>query len=100
MSDTIHDLNDLQAYRDAILEIARRYHVRRVSVFGSWARGTATPDSDIDFLMEFEPDYTLRDLIRLVQALQTLLGRKVDVADVRQLRDEFRPSILQDARPL
>jgi predicted nucleotidyltransferase len=48
-------------------------------VFGSVARGEATPDSDIDFLVDFEPSSSLLDLAHLEEALTALLGVEVDV---------------------
>jgi hypothetical protein len=99
-TQTIMTLEDLRNHRTAILDLAKQYHARKVSVFGSLVQGTASEDSDIDFLVEFEPDYKLRDLIRLVGALQELLGRRVDVADADNLRDEMRPHILETAEPL
>jgi uncharacterized protein len=98
--ETITTLDDLRRYREAILEIARRHRARTIRVFGSLVRGELSAESDIDFLVEFEPDYKLRDLIRLVQDLQNLLGRRVDVADANNLRDELRPYILKDVQAL
>jgi predicted nucleotidyltransferase len=87
----------LKDKRDAILELAARYGASNVRVFGSVARGEARPDSDVDFLVDFKPDYRLWDHIGLQQDLEDLLGRKVDVAIARNLREEFRPYILRDA---
>ena len=99
-TNPILTLEDLREYRAEILEIGKRFRARKVSVFGSVVQGTANQDSDVDFLVEFEPDYKLRDLIRLTQAWKELLGCKVDVADVNDLRDDLRPYILKDAQPL
>ena len=57
-----------------------------------WVAGTREmgADSDIDFLVEFENGYKLRDHIRLIQGLQRLLGRRVDVVDRRCLREQYR----------
>jgi predicted nucleotidyltransferase len=99
-TDVIATLDDLRKYRTEILEIGKRFRARKVSVFGSLVQGTANEDSDVDFLVEFEPDYKLRDLIRLAQAWQELLGCKVDVADANNLREDLRPYILKDAQLL
>ncbi len=56
-------------------------------------------DSDIDFLVEMESDRSLLDRIALIQDLEDLLGRKVDVA-VKGLREYFREKILRQAIPL
>ncbi|GCL40340.1 hypothetical protein NIES80_00240 [Dolichospermum planctonicum] len=55
-------------------------------VFGSVARGEATADSDVDFLVELKPQSSLFDYIGLMQDLAALLGRKVDIAEPDNLR--------------
>jgi hypothetical protein len=64
------------------------------------ARGEATDDSDIDFLVDFETGYTLWDHIGLVQDLSELLGRRVDVSTDETLRERLRERILREAVPL
>lgn len=86
--------------RDEILRLAARYKAYNVRVFGSVVRGEATPDSDIDFLVEFEPDYKLTDHVRLIADLEQLLGRHVDVAAEANLKEGLRPYILREAIPL
>ena len=73
---------------------------REVAVFGSVLRGELGADSDIDFLVEFEAGYKLRDHIRLTQGLQDLLGRRVEVVDRGSLREELRATILAEAQSL
>jgi uncharacterized protein len=72
-------LENLRAQRDDILRIAAAEKARNVRVFGSVARGDAGPESDIDFLVDFEPDYSLINLSGLHVDLEALLGRKVHV---------------------
>ena len=50
--------------RDEILRVAARYGAYNVRIFGSVARGEAGPDSDIDFLVDMEPDRSLFDVGR------------------------------------
>jgi uncharacterized protein len=71
-----------------------------VRVFGSAARGEAEPDSDIDFLVDFEPGRSLLDLSRLWQDLEELLGRQVDVVEPGGLHWYIRDRVLQEAVPL
>ena len=97
---TIRNLSDLAPYREAILALAREYKAGNVRVFGSVARDEAEPDSDIDLLVDFAPDYSLRHLIRLTQDLERLLGQPVEVVIAGQLREELRDRILADATPL
>ena len=67
----------LRQQRNEILKLASQHGARNVRVFGSAARGEAGTDSDIDFLVELEPDRTLFDLGALVMDLQDLLDRKI-----------------------
>ena len=96
-SETIGSLDDLRRQRERIMELAFQYRARKIAVFGSLARGEAHAESDIDFLVDFEDDYKLRDLIRLTQALGALLGRRVEVVDRQYLREEWRDGILKEA---
>lgn len=83
--------------REAILALARRYRASNVRVFGSVARGEARPDSDLDLLVDFAPDYTLWDKIGLIQDLRALMGRRVDVAVAEDLRAHLREAVLREA---
>ncbi|NWF68109.1 MAG: nucleotidyltransferase domain-containing protein [Chloroflexi bacterium] len=86
--------------REQILQLAAQRKAYHVRVFGSVARHEADQDSDVDFLVDFQPDYSLWDHIGLIQDLQALLGRKVDVAIEKNLHEKLRPAILRDAREL
>lgn len=90
----------LQENREEILKIATQHGAYNLRIFGSVARGEERQDSDVDFLVEMEGDRNLLDRIGLMQDLEDLLGRKVDVATVKVLRDFCRESILKDAVPL
>lgn len=68
-----------------------------VRVFGSTARGDAGPDSDVDFLVEFEEGRSLMDHAALLVDLESLLGRKVDVATLGSLKDRVRERVLKES---
>lgn len=76
-------LEDLREQRDQIVRIAAKHGAHNVRVFGSVARGQARPDSDVDFLVDFDPDRTVLDLSGLILDLEKTLGRRVDVAELR-----------------
>ncbi|MDR7606357.1 MAG: nucleotidyltransferase family protein [Armatimonadota bacterium] len=90
----------LKEKRDEILRVAAKHGARNVRVFGSVVRGEAGDQSDIDFLVEFEPGRSLLDHAGLVLDLEELLGRKVDVVTERGLYWLLRRRILKEARPL
>lgn len=83
--------------REEILGIAAKYGAYNLRVFGSVARGEARPDSDVDFLVELEPGRNLLDRIALIQDLEELLGRKVDVAKPTNLHERIRDKVLKEA---
>ncbi|MDD3621539.1 MAG: nucleotidyltransferase family protein [Methanofollis sp.] len=91
---------DVLKKRDEILRIAAGHGARTVRLFGSAVRGEETPESDIDLLVEFEPGRNLLDHVALVQDLEDLLGRKVDVVTEGGLHWYIRDRIHQEAVPL
>lgn len=95
---SIDDL--LREKREEILRIAARHGASNVRVFGSVARGEAGPDSDIDFLVELEPDRSLLDHSALLVDLEDLLGRKVDIAEPAGLHWYIREQVMREAVPL
>ena len=90
-------LTELRDRRDEIIEVARARGASRVRVFGSVARGDATESSDVDFLVDLEPDRNLLDLGGLLMDLQDLLQRDVDVVTERGLRSRVAERVLADA---
>jgi uncharacterized protein len=83
---TATTLDELRDHRQEILALARRRRASRVRVFGSVARGEAQGDSDVDLLVDFEPEASLIDQVGLEQDLESLLGRPVDVISSGGLR--------------
>ena len=85
--------------RDRIAEFCRRHHIRKLSLFGSVLRDDFRPDSDVDVLVEFEPDH-VPGLIRLggmERELSDLLGRKADLRTPGDLSVYFRQKVLDTA---
>ena len=90
----------LKEKREEILRIAARHGARNVRVFGSVARGEADAQSDIDLLVEFEPDRSLLDHAALWLELQELLGCKVDVVSEGGVKARIRDRVLREALPV
>ncbi len=92
-----NDLNSIRSQRDAILRLTTGRGARKVRLFGSVARGESRPESDVDFLVEFEPGRSLLDHGGLIADLEQLLACNVDVISERGLRPRFRDRVLQEA---
>lgn len=88
--------------RDALARLCRRFHISRLAMFGSVARGDSNPDSDVDLLVDFEPGLTPGlGIVSVSDALRPLFGgRYVDLVTRRGLRPALRDRILAGAVPL
>jgi predicted nucleotidyltransferase len=93
-------LDDVRHQREAILQLAARYGIRRVRVFGSVARGQARAASDLDVLVDFEPGRSLLDQVGFEQDLEALLGCRVEVVAEGGISPYLEPRILREAIPL
>ncbi len=93
-------LGDTQVDGPTLAEVCRRYGVKELSLFGSAASGKARPESDIDIMVEFEPGVRI-GLIKfesLVEELELLAGRRVDLVTKGGLKPWIRPHVLKDAQ--
>ncbi|MFH1235612.1 MAG: nucleotidyltransferase family protein [Parcubacteria group bacterium] len=73
------------------------FGVRSIALFGSFARGEARRNSDIDILVEFNRPVGLFEFARLKLYLEKKLGREVDLVTPEALRKEMREDILREA---
>nr|MBC7245342.1 nucleotidyltransferase family protein [Chloroflexota bacterium] len=80
-------------------ELAVRYKVRSIGLFGSVVRGEQDQASDIDLLVDFEEDADLLDLTGLALFLEQVFQREVDIVPRRALRVELRSAILREVIP-
>ena len=86
--------------RAQVLNLARKYHVADVRVFGSVARSEATEGSDVDLLVTFSEPLDLLRTIQFRQQLEKLLGRKVDLTTPNGLHWMIRDRVIAEAVPL
>ena len=86
--------------RDAIFEIANKHGVTAIRVFGSFARGEAREDSDLDLLIEAGPKRTPFFPGGFLADLEDALGRHVDVVEESGLHWVIRERVLKEAVPL
>ena len=99
---TVHSMTRLelvQSLSDEIKAVAFRHKGISVSVFGSVARGEDTPESDIDFLIDFAKGSSLFDIMHVQDELEALLQCPVDIVSVGGLKDRD-DHIRQEAIPL
>jgi uncharacterized protein len=83
-----------------IADFCRRHGVRRLSIFGSVLRDDFRPDSDVDVLVEFDPEKTpsLLDLGGMQVELSEMLGREVDLKTPGFLSRRIRQQVISEAR--
>jgi len=85
---------------DAIRDICARYHVTELALFGSVLSTDFRPDSDVDVLVEFEPNAPVGFIAYagLAEELSAVLGRKVDLVSKVGLKPRIRKPILDSAQ--
>jgi predicted nucleotidyltransferase len=93
-------MKNIDVPRERIAQFCRKHGIRRLAIFGSALREDFGPDSDIDLLVEFEPDRipTLFDIAGMEQELSEVLGgRKIDLRTPEDLSRYFRQQVLAEA---
>lgn len=82
-----------------LARFCKTHHIRRLSLFGSQLKGRARPDSDIDLLVEFEPNHIpgLLGIAGIEIELSEALGKKVDLRTAGDLSRHFRAEVLSAA---
>jgi hypothetical protein len=90
----------LQKYQPQVLSLIARHPVSNLRVFGSVLRGEDHEDSDLDLLVDAQPQATLFDLGHLQDSLQNLLAVPVSVLTPQDLPTAFRAQVLAEARGL
>ncbi len=86
--------------RHDIFQLAEKRGAYNIRLFGSVARGEARPDSDIDFLVEFQKGTTIWDVVGFWRELGILLERDVSVLTDGALDEDFQSRIANDIVPL
>ena len=84
---------------ETITQFCQRYHIQKLSFFGSVLRADFSPESDIDILVEFDPQH-IPGLIRLSameQELSEIFQRKVDLRTPEDLSSYFRQEVIDSA---
>ena len=86
--------------QSALAAFCRKHHIRRLSFFGSVLRGDFTNGSDVDVLVEFEPEHVPGlAFFRMQAELSSILGHPVDLNTPHFLSSRFREQVLAEAQP-
>lgn len=89
----------IRAKQEQLTEVCRRYRIRELSLFGSMARGDFNDQSDVDLLVEFEPEMEVGflTLSRLHRELSSILGRPIDLVPKLGLKPAIKQEVLESA---
>src|SRR5579872_7508669 len=93
-------IEEIHAELQTLEQPLRELGVAALALFGSTARGTARPDSDIDVLIDVAPDarFSLVDLVAVKDFLEDKIGRTVDVVTREGLDPAIRDRVIREAR--
>lgn len=87
---------NLDEIKRKALPILKEAGVTRSAIFGSYVRGEAKGDSDIDILVDLPRGKSLFDFVDLQLKLEEALGRKVDLVEYQALKPRLKPYILSE----
>ncbi len=78
------------------ISVLRRHGVKKAGLFGSYVRGEARKDSDIDILVEVDDDMSLLDFAGIKVEIEESIGRKVDLVEYSTIKPVLRDKILKE----
>ncbi|MFH1855686.1 MAG: nucleotidyltransferase family protein [Candidatus Omnitrophota bacterium] len=84
-------------FREHKKELEDEFQVKKIAVFGSYAKGTQNKRSDIDVLVEFKKTISLLSLVKTENFLTSLTKTKVDLIPKEDIRRELKDKILKEA---
>lgn len=86
----------IEEIKEKVAPILKKWGVRRASVFGSYARGDAEDDSDVDILVELSGDMSLLDFVGLKLDIEDAIGKKVDLVEYDTIKSSIKKRILEN----
>lgn len=90
-------MDPIELIREHATELHNDYRVAKLGIFGSFARGEATENSDVDILVEFIEPVDIFHFMRLQQYLSEILGRQVDLVTPDALKPLSKDKVLKEA---
>ncbi len=94
------NFSELLRYRVSLINVFEEYGVASPRVFGSTVSGSATTESDVDFLVSWPVQHSLIDRIRLKNRLESILSTHVDLLTDQTIHPLIRESVTREARPI
>ena len=88
--------NPLIKYQKQISDLAKKHQISYLALFGSYARGDQTSDSDIDLLVQYHQRVGIFDHVASQLAVEKLLQKSVDLVSINSLDPMLRPNIMKD----
>ena len=88
----------IETIREKVIPIAKKYGVKKISLFGSYARGEADEKSDLDFLVIGGKNFKLTRIFSLAEELREIFNKKVDVFEINEINpdSDFYKKIIQE----
>lgn len=86
--------------QEKILPVLKSYGVTYAGIFGSVSRGEDRPDSDVDILVKLGKPMGMFSYMKLIEAIEELLGRKVDMVTEQSLSKFVRPYIMPELKTI
>jgi predicted nucleotidyltransferase len=90
-------MKELEQYRKLILPVLERYFIKRAAFFGSFAKGNASPNSDMDLLIEPTKGFTIFEFLELEEEISALINRKVDLVEYSAIKSSIKEEVLLSA---
>ena len=90
------DVLDIEDIKNAVIKSCTKYPIKRLGLFGSYARGEADEESDIDLSVEFEDKVSLMKVIGLKARLEMDLKKKVDLIEPDNIDTDVATAIAKD----
>ena len=89
----------IEVDKEQIAAFCRKHHIRELAFFGSVLTEEFGPESDVDVLVQFHPDYipTLFDVVRMEREFSEILGHKADMRTPEDLSRYFRDEVVRTA---
>jgi len=86
---------DIEKIKKVVVPILKKHNVKKAGIFGSYARGEQSEESDVDILIEIE-GISLLDFVGIKLDLEEAVGKKVDLVEYRAIKPLIKEYILED----